>query len=371
MDIHSLPPKDLVRFIQRIRKFEIDEHETYLHGLLVNILSEIVEFVPSEGSVILIDQPLEKHSSSKAQKELTYVAAFGPQTQSLIGRSVTSTSGIVGETYTLGKPAVRKADDQRSLTMDRNLYRHPLSTLISVPLRIENAVIGVLLLFNKKDPVGYTIRDLKLVEIFAGYLSTSIQNAIDAHKARELSKRDDLTGLFNDRFFHRQLETEVRKADEGKTPLCLAFMDLDNFKSINDQYGHLVGSQTLKEIGFVIREIVDVPDATLARYGGDEYVMIFPSISIEKAVEFANAIREEIKQKMFMIELGEKDGSFVNFKGLLSCSVGVASLHDHIPEGGSTKDRKNLLIRLADTAMYTSKDAGKNCVTVASSVAEV
>jgi diguanylate cyclase (GGDEF)-like protein len=364
MDLHSLPPDRLIHFIVRTRKFDVDRYEDYLHSLLLSVLSELNEFVPSEGVLVLLDDPIQKRDS-KAERELTYVATSGKNTASLIGKKSLTTAGIAGEIYTLAKSTVRKADRTERLILDKAHFQQEANSLVGVPLRIENTVIGSLIVYNKKDPIGYTMRDLKLVEIFAAYVSTSLQNAIDARKSKELTKRDDLTGLYNDRYFHTQLEAEIKKADDRRHPLTLLFLDLDRFKTVNDQHGHLVGSQTLKEVGFVLTEAVDSESAILARYGGDEYCIILPGVDLIRATEVAERIRLMIAAKMFMIDQGEHDGSFINFKGLISASIGVASLHDHVPSGGTLKERKYFLLRLADAAMYRAKDTGKNCVCVA------
>ncbi len=364
MDIVSLPPDQLIPLIDRVRKFEIDRYEVYLHSLILNVMSELGEFVPSEGGMVLIDDPLRKRDSKK-ENELVYAAAFGRGTEHLPGKRISASQGIVGEAYMLSKSSVRKSERGAPVIFDKQQFSRPLETLICVPLKVETAVVGVLVLYNKKDSMGFTLRDLKLIEVFAGYLSTSLQNAIDARKSKELSKLDDLTGLFNDRYFHRQLEAEVARADEKRLPLCLIFLDLDNFKSVNDRYGHLVGSQTLKEIGFIIREAVDSPEATLARYGGDEYVIVLPGVDLTRALDTADRIRMMIVGKLFMIDQGEQDGSFINFKGILACSAGVSSLRDHLPAGGTPRDRKVLLIRMADQAMYRAKELGKNTVCAA------
>ncbi|MFH1017370.1 MAG: sensor domain-containing diguanylate cyclase [Pseudomonadota bacterium] len=365
MEIHSLPPEHLLRFIERMRKFDFEQYEKYLHSVFQNTLSELGEFVPCDAAIVLLDDPMMKRSTA-TENELVYVAGFGGDSQFVLGKRIPATSGLVAEIYVLGKSILRKADPREKIILDRATYPHPMATVVGVPLKIENAVVGVLFLCNKKDPVGFTLRDLKLVEIFSGYISTSIQNAIDSRKSQELSKKDDLTGLYNDRHFHRQLEIEVRAADENKHPLCLLFMDLDSFKQINDRYGHLVGSQTLKEVGFILREAVNNPKATLARYGGDEYVIILPGASLEGALETAETIRKMIVAKLFMIDQGEQDGSFINFKGLISCSVGISSLSDHVFSKGSARERKVELIRLADQAMYRAKETGKNRSVVAS-----
>ncbi len=363
MEIFSLPPEKLVQFIDRIRKFDVDRYEAYLHTLFLNVLSELAEFVPSEGIMVLIDNPVQKREG-RPEKELTYVTALGKNAASLIGKKTLATAGVIGESYTLGKSTVRKTEVNERIVIDKVNFPHEMNNLICVPLKIQSTVIGVLLLFNKKDPVGFTIRDLKLVEIFGGYISTSLQNAIDARKSKELSKRDDLTGLYNDRHFHAQLETEVLRAQERRSPLSLIFMDLDQFKRVNDQHGHLVGSQTLKEVAFILHEAVAFDQATIARYGGDEYVVILPGIDTERALDIAERIRKTIADKLFMIYSADREGSFISFKGLISASLGISCL-DHLSFDGTLKERKDHLIRLADTAMYRAKEGGKNCVCVA------
>lgn len=364
LEVHSLAPDQLLPLMERVRKFDISRFEEYLRSFIVNTFSELSEFVPSGGGAIVIDDPVKKRADN-APQFLTYVASFGSDAANLPGKQLPSSTGVIGESYTLGKSFVRKAEKQSPIIIDRGNLPKPVNSVITVPMKIENSVIGVLCLYNKNDAVGFTIRDLKLVEIFAGYISTSLQNAVDARKSQELSKKDDLTGLFNDRYFHRQLETEISRADAQRYPLSLIFLDLDNFKSVNDKYGHLVGSQTLKEIGLLLRDAVDLENATMARYGGDEYVIILPGLDLQGAMDTAERIRMMIFSKLFMIDMGEHDGSFVNFKGVVTCSVGVASLHEHVPSGGTLRERKTWLLKLADAAMYRSKATGKNCVCAA------
>ena len=141
---------------------------------------------------------------------------------------------------------------------------------------------GVLELVNRQVDRQYTDRDLKLLEIFARYTSVSIENLLDAQRANEMARRDDLTGLHNDRFFHHRLTEDLIRADVTDSTVALIFLDLDNFKGVNDTHGHLAGSQVLKEFGYLLKQTVTVPRATLARYGGDEFVIILPDHDVER-----------------------------------------------------------------------------------------
>jgi diguanylate cyclase len=142
-------------------------------------------------------------------------------------------------------------------------------------------------------------------------------------------------------------------------------MDLDRFKFVNDCHGHLAGSQVLREVGFLLKRIVQSVDATVARYGGDEFVMILPETPLEEALKVAEEIRATIAGTTFL----EREWGFsmppIHLRGVLSASVGVAP---YLPDAGAAEaieQQKNELLRRADGAMYEAKSRGKNCVVVA------
>ena len=229
---------------------------------------------------------------------------------------------------------------------------------VAVPIRIERTVCGVLELVNRSEGQRYESQDLELLEIFARYTSVSIENLLDAQRANEMARRDDLTGLHNDRFFHHRLSEDLIRADVTDTTVALIFLDLDNFKGVNDTHGHLAGSHLLKQT-------VTVPGATLARYGGDEFVIILPDHSVGDALAVAESVHAALRRTTFL------QGSFswaegpIYWREPLTMSVGVAVYPIHLARKGTVDLKKNLLLRAADQAMYESKAAGKDRVQVA------
>ena len=162
-------------------------------------------------------------------------------------------------------------------------------------------------------------------------------------KTRELSITDEVTPLYNFRHFHQILDRELKLVDRYRSVLSLIFVDLDRFKPINDQYGHLRGSRTLREVGFLIRAAVRETDYP-SRYGGDEFVIILPQTDHGAAILLAEKLRRLIEGHTFLQEEG------INAR--IGCSLGIATY----PADASTKEA---LIRLADQRMYEDKETRK------------
>ncbi len=337
-----------------------------LGSFLGEILVKANDFVPSAAGSILMDRPFERGETA-ADTQLYFVATFGPAASDLLGQSLRADRGVVGYVYRTGEPYLM--NDPPS---DPNFYskfdeRHEFQTscAIAVPIRIERTVCGVLELVNRVEGQQYETQDLELLEIFARYTSVSIENLLDAQRANEMARRDDLTGLHNDRFFHHRLSEDLIRADVTDSSVALLFLDLDNFKGVNDNHGHLAGSQVLKEFGYLLKQTVRVPSATLARYGGDEFVIILPDHGVGEALQVAAAIQEALKRTPFL------QGSFswaegpIYWRQPLSSSIGVAVYPVHLPRQGTVDLKKNLLLRYADQAMYEAKSEGKDRIRVA------
>ncbi len=360
--VSALAPEDLSYFLMRYRRGEtLERYEPRLDHFLRDILSKANEFVPSESGAILLDDPQAKMFSS-APNQLTMVTAFGQDADDLCGRRVACDRGLLGQVYQSGHSAIHEVSEDGAgsdeLAGQAGLR---VRSLLGVPVVLGNAVCGVLLLINRLGRASYSEEDRSLIKIFAGYISSSIQNMLDGIRARELARRDDLTGLFNDRYLHFRLREEIGRADETGGDLALVFLDLDRFKEINDHCGHLEGSRALREMGILIESEMP-PGAVAARYGGDEFVVILPDADMGAALEFAERLL--LKRRAAPFLAGKLSGTG-EVGRIVTASIGVAALREHVAEGGTNADRASSLIRRADTAMYRAKAEGRNRVVVA------
>ncbi|MDW7967326.1 MAG: sensor domain-containing diguanylate cyclase [Thermoanaerobaculum sp.] len=364
--VYVLPPPQLEAFIERYRRDTGVPEVMPAASFLQEVLQRANAFVPSEAGSLLFDNPFERAPEGQAPY-LYFVATFGPAGATLLGQRIAVEEGVAGYVYRNGVPyLVRdvKTDPNFCSRFDEQAAFRT-RTLLAVPIRLGKTVCGVLELVNRLDGLPFDDRDRDLLGIFAAYTAVSLQNLLDARRAGEAARSDDLTGLANDRHFHRRLAEDLERADATGTRVALLFLDLDNFKGVNDTHGHLAGSQVLKEVGYVLRRTVRLPGVTLARYGGDEFVVILPGLDVDTAAKVAEEIRQAIRKQPFLRGRFSWASGPVEFQGPLTCSVGVAVYPDHVPREGSSDQKRNQLLRQADQAMYAAKNSGKDKVVVA------
>jgi diguanylate cyclase (GGDEF)-like protein len=219
--------------------------------------------------------------------------------------------------------------------------------ILAVPLICGERILGVLEgVRNSEKEFSFKKSEIKLLDALSLPLASALANAVRIAEAERLSQTDDLTKLHNARYLRQFLLNEIRRARRYGSSVTALFLDLDDFKQVNDLHGHLVGSHVLMEMAGVILGSVRDTDA-LARYGGDEFVIVLPDTGMELAGTVAERIREKISQYTFT---GGK-----RLKLSLTGSFGVATfpLHASSPQQ---------LIACADTAMYEAKAASKNCI---------
>ena len=163
----------------------------------------------------------------------------------------------------------------------------------------------------------------------------------------ELVHQDQLTGALNRRGLDEAFEREATRSDRNKSPICVALLDIDNFKRLNDNLGHQAGDQALKHLSKVIQDALR-PSDSVARYGGEEFIIILPDTEIETAAATLERLQRELTKKFFMHE---------NDRVLITFSAGVAQRVPLEPQED--------VVERADKAMYQAKKAGKNRVVVA------
>lgn len=167
------------------------------------------------------------------------------------------------------------------------------------------------------------------------YLNRALEQARLVRTLLSQSRTDHVTGLFNQRFLYENLHREIRRAVRTRRPLCIALLDLDNFKSYNDAYGHLAGDEALRQVAGVLAGAVRQGVDSAYRYGGDEFMLVLPDTEIEDAARTLERVLKLVRARV---------------SDILSFSIGVAGL-------GKCTDVQSY-IKSADEAMYTAKNAG-------------
>jgi diguanylate cyclase (GGDEF)-like protein len=221
-----------------------------------------------------------------------------------------------------------------------------IRALICVPLVFQNEIVGILYLDDFKTR-EFDRGKLELLSILASFAALAIHNARLHNKTKMMAITDFLTGLYNHRYFQQILTQELGRARRYQKMLSLIILDIDNFKSFNDRFGHAVGDKVLVAIGDIINRSLRKVDYAF-RYGGEEFVILLPETCLENAVLTADRLRERIANEA-IISVPEANGS------IITVSAGVACY----PENGTNRED---LFTLMDSYMYKAKSMGKNLV---------
>jgi diguanylate cyclase (GGDEF)-like protein len=359
--VYTLENKRLENFLERHKAYYPYSGEIEIDRFLREILQKANEFVPSQAGSILLDDPSTKNNDDRSESDLVFIATFGRHALSILGQRMSARIGIVGHVYVSGVAYMTPdvVDDPYFYPSIDMTTQEETRSVLCVPIKIESAVCGVLELVNREGPEGFVGKDRRLIEIFADYASISIQNLLDARRAHEVAKRDGLTGLYNDRYLHLRLSQDLSRLARDGGDLSLIFLDLDNLKSVNDHHGHLAGSQVLREIGYILAKTVTDERATLTRYGGDEFVLVLPGMTLDEGFRLAETVRETIRRGVYLSRPYGFNEPALSLKNL-SASMGIASVRENTTAGSPIEQQKNELLRAADAAMYRAKESGKN-----------
>lgn len=221
---------------------------------------------------------------------------------------------------------------------------------LCVPLVSFGHVVGVLLL-DSTQANAFEGNDWRTVESVADMCATAIQNTQHVERVRQLAYIDGLTGIFNRRFFDLRIAEEIERASRFHLPLAVLMTDIDRFKQLNDEFGHLLGDEILRQVSSIWSQQLRKMDVA-CRYGGDEFAIVLPQTGAEQAMQVAEKVRHAIA-----------DWAFPGVPRPVTISVGAAAYPVH----GGTRDD---LVKAADRGLYAAKQAGRNRVFMATAQSE-
>jgi diguanylate cyclase (GGDEF)-like protein len=217
-----------------------------------------------------------------------------------------------------------------------------------IPLVSFGQTLGILAL-DSAQPDAFRDGDLQSLESVADICATAIQNANYVDRVKQLAYLDGLTGIFNRRFFEMRILEEIERARRYGTGMAVIMADIDQFKRLNDEFGHVLGDEVLRQVSSLFHQQVRKIDV-VCRYGGEEFAILLTQTSAQHAVNIAEKLRKIVA-----------GWQFPGVPRTVTISAGTAAF----PDQGANRDE---LVRSADNALYSAKQAGRNrvCLGVAS-----
>jgi len=262
-------------------------------------------------------------------------------------------SGVMGSVYQTGLPVCVKDAAAVQAATRRSRYR--TDSFVAAPIATGQEVLGVLCVTDRRDGRAFTRSDLSMLRALAAPLALALERERALFKAGSYARAaaiDPVSGLFNRRYFYARLDEELQRAHRHALSVGLLMIDVDDFKSINDSYGHLVGDAVLRTISDILRRSVRVFDVC-TRFGGEEFAVVMPGSEAADAARIAERIRQRVQN------YSSREPDLASLKFTVSVGYAVSS-----PET-SPRD----LISAADVALYQAKRTGKNQVRAVSEAA--
>jgi len=320
---------------------ELEERLT-LHNILETLgatdrVDELVEFTYAELRKLM---PIESFALLKSNVILN---TLEPVVQ--FGDTVDDDIEDILDCWAIKRSRGFIVKDSRVDFTCKHSKRH-LRSYVCVPLVAGGKHLGVIKVGNSR-PNSFSENHIKLLATVSSQLAVAIQRAELLEELKRLAIKDPLTDTYNRGYFERQLEVEIARSRRSGQPVSLIYIDLDDFKQVNDQFGHAVGDNILRQMARLFMSNIRSTD-TLARIGGEEFAIILPETPKEGAVTLAEKLRLLVERSKF---LGDSQSLTIH----KTVSAGVATY----PDDALSSDE---LVRKADDAMYSAKELGKNRV---------
>jgi diguanylate cyclase (GGDEF)-like protein len=333
----GLPDKhDLVDSYRRLA--DVFHHvlsEHALDGLLERIADTLAELVPYD--------TLSIFEANEAQTELVPVLARDRWAAEILRNKIEFGTGLAGWAAQHREPVLTNAAhlDPRMMVVP-GTPPDEREALISVPLTARDSVMGVLSIYRLGEHAQFDAEEFELAKRFGDAAALALDNAKTRARLELQAQTDSLTGLYNHRYFHEHVRSELTRASRNRESVALLMLDIDDFKRINDIYGHGVGDQVLRELADQLKGAVRASDL-VCRLGGEEFGVVMGSSRVEDAVSLANRLTERLQE----LEFGAA--------GKITVSVGTT-------EGPRDASNPRELIACAEAAMMTAKARGKDLI---------
>jgi diguanylate cyclase (GGDEF)-like protein len=333
--------------------------------LLQDIGMKLVSVVKPDElfALIMVETRQRLHYDSCAILEvsganLVFKASSGEFPQELVGLNIPIGKGITGRCAS-EKRVINVGDVRLDADYVPSGIRD-IRSEIACPVIYAGKLFGVLTVESKNEN-AFNEDDIRLLSILSMQVAVGMHNARLYAEIEKMAVTDPLTGLYNFRYFHQRLGAEIARSQRYRHPLSIIMIDLDDFKKINDLYGHLTGDRVLREAALTFRKNIRRYDEPMvlkggeldivSRYGGEEFIIIQPDTPLAGALVCAERLREILEASV-----GQKAGLPYdrNSTQRITGSFGVTAF-----DVGETQES---MIRRADKAMYQAKEQGKNRV---------
>ncbi|MGE4385340.1 MAG: diguanylate cyclase [Endomicrobiaceae bacterium] len=235
------------------------------------------------------------------------------------------------------------SDDKRFTPKD---YKE-IASIIVMPIEVEGSYWGYIEGISVIKNIKFNDSDLRLLSVLSNILGIILYNTSLFHKISSLAITDGLTGLYTRAYFIERLQEEIERAKSNNLSMVIAIVDIDHFKSVNDQYGHIAGDMLLRQIADILRKRFREIDI-IARYGGEEFTILISQTNSQGGFAILEGIRKNIENEKFFIPVESYHPTQIK----KTISIGLTELKDE----KTTEE----LIKKADLALYKAKNTGRN-----------